>query len=133
MEQEKLSEIAVSIILASNDCLPEEVTAITGLQPTESWRIGDIIKGTGRPYKRNGWLLATRLDSDADLEEHVRALLKSVEHVVPTLSELSKNWDIELNCTVYVGSYVPSLHFDRDIIQILASIGAQIDIDLYCS
>ncbi len=42
-------------------------------------------------------------------------------------------YDAEISCVVYVdvGDSVPAIHFDRDIIQKIAELNAEIDVDLY--
>jgi hypothetical protein len=126
------NEIRVSLTLTSKNHFPEEVTAATGLRPAKAWRINDLIEGTLRPYEYNGWSLASGLESSAELEEHLSALLTNIEPVVPMLRELSGHWDIEVSCSIYAKAYVPSCHFGKETIQRFASIGAQIDVDFYC-
>lgn len=128
---EAVNEIDVSLTLTSKRYLPEEVTALTGLQPTKAWRINQAIEGTLRFYEWNGWSLASELDSRASLDEHIAALLSVIE-TVPGLQELSSRWEVELSCAIYAKAYVPPCHFDRETIRRLASIGAHIDIDIYC-
>jgi Domain of unknown function (DUF4279) len=126
------NEVTVSLTLTSTEGSPEDVTARTGLQPTESWRTGDRIGKTVRLYTMNGWSLSSGLDSSAELDDHLRALLDLVEPVRPALSELSTRWELEVSCALYAREYVPACHFDRETIRRLASIGAEIDVDFYC-
>jgi hypothetical protein len=126
------NEVTVRLTLTSTDGSPEDVTARLGLQPTQSWRTGDPIGKSARLYAMNGWSLSSGLDASAELDDHVRALLGLLEPAMPALRELSERWDLELSCALYAREYVPACHFDRETIERLASIGAEIDVDLYC-
>jgi len=130
--QKQPNQVTASLTLTSKERPPEEILVATGLQPTRVWRVGEMIEGTILSYSWNGWLLESGLGSDADLESHALALTRAIEPAIPALKELSRSWDIELSCTVYANSYVPPLHFSGEVVQALAAIGAQIDIDLYC-
>jgi hypothetical protein len=130
--REKTNTVGASLILTSKDRSPDEVSALTGLRQSKVWMAGDLIAGTTRPYGQNGWALESGFGSDADLEGHVRSLVETIRPVASVLKELAKDWDIEMSCTAHANSYVPALHFDRETVQVLAAIGAQIDIDLYC-
>jgi hypothetical protein len=72
------------------------------------------------------------VSSSAELEEHISALLVSIEPVVSALKGLSDHWDIEVSCAIYAKEYVPSCHFERNAVQRFASVGAKIDVDFYC-
>lgn len=126
------NEVKVHLTLTSADGSPEDVTARLGLQPTKSWRVGDPIGRSARSYATNGWSLSSGLDASAELDDHVRALLGLVEPVLPALRELPGHWNLELSCALYAREYVPACHFDRKTVERLASIGAEIDVDLYC-
>lgn len=129
---EHANEITVCLTLTSKEYLPEEVTVATGLQPTKTWRMKDRIAGTVRSYDWNGWTLASGLDTASDLEDHLSALLERLEPAMPALKELSRRWDVEVSCAIYAKAFVPSCHFDREVTQVLAALGAQIDLDFYC-
>jgi hypothetical protein len=127
-----VNEVMVSLNLTSKERLPEEVSVLTGLRQTKMWRAGDVIEGATRLYSCNGWSLESGLGSGADLESHILFLIKTIRPAIMALKELSENWDIELDCSVYAKSYVSPLYFNREVVQVLAAIGAQVDIDLYC-
>jgi Domain of unknown function (DUF4279) len=38
--------------------------------------------------------------------------------------------DVQLGCTAYVDDLIPSIHFDREAIRLLALMGAEIDVDI---
>ena len=129
---EHANEVRVCLTLTSKKYSPEEVTLATGLQPTKTWRMEDWIVGTARSYDWNGWSLASGLDMASELEDHLSALLTRLEPAMSALKELSCRWDLEVSCVIYAKVFVQPCHFDRETIQKLASLGAQIDVDFYC-
>jgi hypothetical protein len=111
---------------------PDEITRITGLQPAKIWHIGDTIGKGGRKYKENGWKLDSGLERSKSLDDHLAALLAKIEPVLAALSKLDASYYKELACVIEAYCANPGMHFDRNMITLLAQLGAEIDIDLYC-
>lgn len=69
---------------------PEMVTDQMGIEPTDSFRKGDLAgKGvTGRRQSTNGWFLHTNPTLDLDIELHLEQLLGSVEPKAALIEQL---------------------------------------------
>ena len=117
---------------------PDEVTSLLGVQPTETWRLGDLVPRTILRHKHDAWLWSTgyeRLDAEhtIDLMSQVRRIFDRLHPDTAKLIDICTRLQLEpaLNCVLYVeGNYRPAVHFDSDIIQWLAQLRAEIDIDL---
>jgi Domain of unknown function (DUF4279) len=128
------TEISISLSLAEFKCDPDEISTLLGIVPTETWRVDELInpRGTLR-YQYNGWALKSQLDTSAGLEEHMESLLKQLEPQWEIFTELGNCYDIEFSCVIYMefGDQVPAIHFNKDILQKVANLNAEIDVDLY--
>ena len=127
------SEISASFTLTGLDFEPEEITAKVGIIPSEIWRVGDLIsqRATIR-HKHNGWSVNSKLEKSADLEDHVQSVLEQLQPGWLSLVELCKRYYAEIECVIYiVGDDRPAIHFDKHIMQQVAELNAEIDVDLY--
>lgn len=113
--------------------LPEEITTITGIQPTRIWHKGDIRPKTIIREKENGWELQSKLPKEKPLIEHVEHLLSSIEQSHELFKTITARYYTELSCVVYFdeSESLPEIHFDSNLIKKLAELNVSIDIDLY--
>jgi Domain of unknown function (DUF4279) len=127
------NEISVSFTLTGLDLDPEQITKLLKISPTNTWRLGDLIGKSILRCKHNGWRLNSELENSADLENHIEYLLKTLQQSWQTLVEICSQYDAEISCVIY--SYEaqgPAIHFDKEIIQCVAELNAEIDVDYYC-
>ncbi|MGA9380240.1 MAG: DUF4279 domain-containing protein [Phormidium sp.] len=127
------SEIYAYFALTKFDFEPEEITAKLGIIPDETWRVGDLItpRGTIRK-KHNGWRLNSKLEKSAELEDHVKSVLEQLQVGWLPLVELCSQYYAEIAGVIYYWSgSVPAIHFDKHIMQQVAELNAEIDVDLY--
>ncbi len=125
------NEIYAELVITSASMRPDEITLLVGLEPTESWRTGEIFGAANvRRRKENGWVLASGLDRSKDLSQHLASLMAKIAPRSEQLRNLA-DCSIEVACVLYAYDYVPAMHFDSAIVSLVAAIGAEIDIDLY--
>ncbi|MEG3898838.1 MULTISPECIES: DUF4279 domain-containing protein [unclassified Microcoleus] len=127
------SEIYAYFMLTGMEFEPEEVTAKVSINPTETWRKGDLINPRGtRRHKENGWSVYSQIEKSADLEEHINSVLEQLQPGWVPLLELCKCYAAEIACVIYYrrGS-VPAIHFAPDIVAQAAKLNAEIDVDFY--
>lgn len=125
------SETDAVFTLTGSDLDPDRVTALTGVQPSRTWRTGELI--TERAivrYKNNGWTL--RSNVSGDLNEEISDVLDLLQPAWSQFVALSSRSYAEIACVVYsYGGARPPIHFDRDIVRRAAELNAAIDVDLY--
>ncbi len=127
------SEIYAYFMLTGMEFDPDEVTTKVSINPTETWRKGDLINLRGtRRHQENGWSVYSKIEKSADLEEHINSVLEQLHAGWIPLLELCKCYAAEIACVIYYrrGS-VPAIHFDPDIIAQAAKLNAEIDVDFY--
>lgn len=110
---------------------PAEITRRVGVQPSESWRRGDICPHRQMELKFSRWTLKSRLGRNQKLEAHIRDVLAQLDDNQETFRELSLELD---GCMQFVAHFhrdYPGLHFDRDITWGLVRYSLAVDFDFY--
>ena len=121
------------LVIWGEQCDPEEITRVTGITPTKTWRAGDVrYAKTGRLHTDCGWRLDAPSDIPPAIDAHLDALLDLVAGALVQLKALSSSCEIQINVVVHCREGAPEMNIRPDHIQRLAAIGAGIDIDLYC-
>jgi Domain of unknown function (DUF4279) len=127
------SEILVEFLLTGFEVDPEKITVAIGIEPTESWNVGDAIEKTKLKRKENGWALSSGLDKSSELEEHLDVLFEQLQAKWAILTSLCSKYDAEISCTVYgYEAQGPAMHLDKKIVKFIAELNAEVDIDYYC-
>lgn len=124
------NEITASFLLTGFRESPEEVTGRLGIQPTETWKEGEPIARTIRRHTENGWLVASGIDSSADLRVHIERLLELIRPAKNLISTLAP-CEAEINITIHANEYSPECHFQKEWLREICELGAEIDIDFY--
>ncbi len=127
------SEIYAYFALTGLDFEPEEITAKVGIIPTKTWRAGDLITSRGTIRKKhNGWRLDSKLEKSAELEAHIKSVIEQLQAGWLPLVEVCSQYYAEIACVIYYRSgSVPAIHFDKLIMQQVAELKTEIDVDFY--
>jgi Domain of unknown function (DUF4279) len=110
---------------------PAEVTARIGLEPTESWRKGEIDSKTQRERRVSRWSLRSRLPETEPLEGHIRDVLAQLDVRGEAVREVARQAEACMQLVAYFYGDYPGLHFDRDITEGLARYALDVDFDFY--
>lgn len=128
------NEISVAFTLTDFDCDPKEITERVGITPTKTWIIGDFInKKKTMQYEYNGWKVHSKLEKNADLETHIISVLEQLKPAWKSLVKISQSYYTEISCAIYIYSDTerPGIHLSKQIIQKIAELNAEIDVDIY--
>ena len=125
-----MQETIVRLKVLSPDRTPDQITAAVGLECDSCWRIGDERAHTIIKEKDNGWVLGSGLPGTATLEEHVEALLSVIDARADSLKSMTPTSEVVISCVIHADT-PPALYFDGSVINRLARLGANLDIDLY--
>jgi len=122
-------------------CAPDAITECLGIRPT---RIG--IKGAPRYHEKTGarlrddlvvkhnyWVLKSKDDKECSIDEQWLEMQHMLVPKKPELIELGKKYHIIFSCIVWSYKYQPGLLFPPSMLQFLADIGAELEIDPYPS
>ncbi len=112
---------------------PDEVTRRLGLEPTRTWRKGDKMSLLTLPREKDtGWEIAVPEVACIDVNVPLRQLLSILTPVAKKIAGVRTDLDLEaeVSCVLFVRGGSPILHFDVTAVQLIASLGAEIDIDI---
>jgi Domain of unknown function (DUF4279) len=124
-------ETIIRIKILSDTLSPKEISRRLRQKPDRSWNKGTADPKVSRNMaKFNAWILNSGLPKDASIEAHVTALLERVRPVAREILELSRTETVDFSCVVYSDAEPPT-YFDNRALSAIASLGANLDVDLY--
>ena len=115
----------------TGDFDPADITARVDVEPTESWRKGELHRGNQLERKFSRWSLHSRLDRTADLEDHIRDVLSQLDERADTFRSISIEFGGCMQLVGYFNVEYPGLHFGKDIIEGLSKFTLCVDFDFY--
>lgn len=124
--------VRVSLKILGFQGEPEAITRRIGLEPTKTWRKGELIPRTVRPRPTSGWELLAIEGGGPELAPQIERLLDRIRGKEALLSDFGREARLELSIVVYARESVPALHLPRETVEVLGKLGSAVDIDLYC-
>lgn len=113
---------------------PDAVTHLLGIEPFESWKIGDL-KANGSRFDFACWKTGLCKKYDVYVEHQMKKTLKELWGKVDLLNRIRKENDVvfylEVVPTVFPGESTPCLAPTLDIMDFCHATRTKIDIDLY--
>ena len=133
-----LQRASVTLLIHGDDLVPEELSAILGVQPKTGVRKGEIFMNRGRPgttvKARTGmWHLGTGDLEPPHIDQQIADLLGSLPEGADIWNDLTTRFD----CYVTVGawfmddSWTGGLVLEPKTLGMLAERGLAIDFDMY--
>jgi hypothetical protein len=123
-----------------DDFLPEEITAILGIAPSQTWEKGKPRNpknlNTKAFHPNNGWAIRTEneMGEDDNIEEHIKLILEKLKPVFPKIKEIcvsNKKIDAIICCVVVTTDANPQVSFEPDVVKQISDMGASIWFDVY--
>ena len=127
------TEVCAGFKLTGADFDPDEVTRRVGLEPTRTWRAGDIRRPGATAAKISCWSLYTDLEQTWDTDRHIAQVIDLLRPHIQSINAVRKELRLEAEfaCVLYIRSKRPALHFDRAILDVVDALDAEIDVDIY--
>lgn len=116
-----------------DDLDPDEITALLGIAPTKTWRIGKQ-RGVSVSirHRNSAWILESGLPASADVEAHTIALLGRLAPVWPAAVAIGAQHYTEVAFVIFFSDDKrPALLFDNVAVKRIADLNAGIDVSLY--
>jgi hypothetical protein len=123
-------ETFVRLKITLKDDSSSEREELCSLFPDRVWSKGDIRPNTKIIEKNAGCIFNSGLEKEAPLVQHIEALLIRTKPIIQVIKRLSEQNTVEIWCAIYTKSS-PPLFFDNNIVEGIAKLGANFDIDLY--
>ena len=132
------TQVMVYFSLFADEFPLETVTKRLGVDPTESYKKGDLIRkisATKNLVRQDtAWELSTGYQESLDVEIQLEQIVKQIRDKETTINELKIEFDLECRFTIVIimnDGYTPALCIGLPIIEFANSIKADFDIDLY--
>ena len=134
MTEESAPKLKVRLLITSDSLTPDEISEGVGLYPTRHWFKGQpVCPGASKTYEHNGWVLAAEGSGVAVSAENLtEKLLQSID--VSKMLEFKsahQKVEFELSIVVHVSASAPAVSLSPYQVRVLASLNADIDIDIY--
>jgi hypothetical protein len=110
---------------------PDEITRRVGLQPTDSWRKGDVHPKTRLERSMNRWMLHSRLDRLEELEMHVKDVLAQLDSRKEAFLSVCSECSAYLQLVGYFYVYYPGFHLDQEDTRRIGQYNLALDCDFY--
>jgi hypothetical protein len=115
----------------TGDFDPTVVTTRVGIEPSESWRKGDLHAKNHLERTFSRWSLHSRLAKTEELEDHVRDVLAQLDQRAESFRMLSEEFGGCMQLVGYFNVQYPGLHFDKDLVDGLSRFKLCVDFDFY--
>lgn len=134
------TQVMVYFNLYAEDFPLEMVTERLGINPTRSYKKGDIIRKISETenYTRSysSWQLSTGYKESLDVEELMEQVIRQIRDKATIINELKREFGLECRFTIVIkmnDGYTPAFHLDITVIEFASSVKADFDIDLYAN
>ncbi len=129
---EMKTKISAEFGLAGFDIDPDEITALTGIQPSVASRAGEPLGTRGQVRrKRSTWVVRSDEEESLDTEGHMRAVLARLQPGWQVLSDLGHRYEASLGYIVYAYDQLPPLYFAPEVVRQASELGGYLEVDLY--
>ena len=134
------TQVMVYFSMFADEFPLENVTKQLGIEPTESYKKGDIIKKISptenhiRGY--TCWKLSKGYQESLDVGEQVDMIINQIGGKSSIINDLKRQFGLECRFTIVIiinNGYTPGLHLNEPIVAFENSINADFDIDLYAN
>ena len=125
------TDVRASLILTNYSCSHDDISTAFGVEPSETWNVGDLMRSGRRPRKTKGWRFWSSLPLTATQEEHAAHLL---EQLKPDFAKLKTIDPEEAALSFAVESWNgdrPALGLGHKLMARMVEMRLDLDIDLY--
>ncbi|WP_139311355.1 DUF4279 domain-containing protein [Bacillus sp. MRMR6] len=139
------TQVMVYFSLYGNEFPIEDVTEAMGIEPTNSYKKGDVIVRPLNPNvistksqyrKETSWELSTGYQESFDVKIQMDQILERLKNKADIINGLKNKYQLECDFSIVIimeNGDTPGLHIDNEQIAFANSIKADFDIDLYAN
>jgi hypothetical protein len=110
---------------------PSDISARLGLQPTRSWKKGDVNPKTQLERNHSRWCLDSRLDETVVLERHMADVLEQLRPHSSAVTEVRTTVDGGIQLVAYFYTNFPGFSLEDSTLSELGTLKLGIDCDFY--
>jgi hypothetical protein len=128
------AEVKVELSISGTILHPDVITERLKLNPTRKCVLGESIRPQtpNIKFKTHSWYFEPQQDIPGELENKLQFLLTQLDPIQAEIANLQDSCDITI-CICYNGyqSSMGGWHIDKEILQKIVALGAEVDFDLY--
>lgn len=125
----------IGFVAAENSFFePDEITALLGIQPFETMRMGDRRKYGPDTYPFSSWSACRQDEPAMDTGEQCLAIVRQLRDKLPVLQEIARKTNVAFGIMIVPEVWdgeAPAMYIDREVIEFCHRANASIQIDLY--
>lgn len=132
-----MSQIKVEFCILGDCFLPDEITKMLSISPTEAYRKDDIFLGgpdKDIPMTRKEclWRLETEYTESISVDTELRKVYDNLKDKVEILKEIQKRFATMFKIVIVINLVDnPIIGIEKDIVKFAAEIDAEFDFDTY--
>jgi hypothetical protein len=131
-----IGRVKVSLRVLGDSLEPEEVSALLGRPPTRERRKGDKVPGrngagTDAVEPTGAWILDSPLSEEAEVEDHLEALLGPLSNDMDEWSSLTEGTSASVLCSIFLSQYNEGFELSPRAAMNLSDRGLVIAFDIY--
>jgi hypothetical protein len=119
------------LCLYGDDLIPDEVSSVLGLQPTEAHRKGDPSRTPGHGYGIGSWVLTCAVEKPDEPENALTSLLNSLPADPELWRELKNRYVIRITLGLTLLSWNRGFTLPAPLLRRIADLGIEIGFDIY--
>ena len=120
--------------IIGDDFVPQNITNQLKITPEKYWIKGDVIKGKNIKRRETCWTISTGYEESFDISQQLYKVVNLLTKKKNMLNQLKDQYKLEYLFSVVVkieNNEKPAMYFERDFIEFVNELEAEIDIDLY--
>jgi hypothetical protein len=121
----------VSVIFYSPELVPEELTALLGVQPTHAARKGSQRSPRQAPLRKGVWYISRAAASPIELEEVLSEMLDTLPSDPEVWKGLAARFEITISIALYLEAWSRGFELSLAATQRIAALGASIGVSVY--
>lgn len=121
----------VKIAIYGTDLIPEEITSLIGVQPTESFRRGYVRSPRSYPTRHGAWFLESRGLAPDGPDVQLRTVLAQVPTSKEVWEKIAENHTIQIRFGIHMSGWNKGFGLPKELLSQLAAINADLEFDIY--
>lgn len=125
----------VTLRIGGDDLIPDEITALLGVSPTDAHVKGQELVGrkTGRVRiaKSGMWRLEASDREPEDMEGQIREILDQTSGDLGVWQRIGKKYQVDLFCGLFLGGSNEGLTLSPQSLRALGERGIELGLDIY--
>ncbi|MEX8194824.1 DUF4279 domain-containing protein [Comamonas guangdongensis] len=129
-----IARSAAALRLRGDDLIPDEISALLGVPPTNAAQKGQEVVGRNgkvRIARTGSWYLEAGERRPEDLEAQVFELLSQLTPDLEVWDNLSRRYTLDLFCGIFMDSYNDGLALSSKALLALGQRSIKLDLDVY--